>query len=522
MKIRAIGIDFGTTNCVIAECSSINETELLTICGKTIIPTIINYNGEKIRFGDHFGDGDISSIKRKIGSNEQICERTVAEVCSDIFSEIKSELDRIVINEQYKTVITVPAYFNDVQRNIVKMSAQQSGLEVLMILNEPTAAILSKPKIKPGIYMVYDFGGGTFDVSIISYSEGIFQVLGTCGDTALGGDDIDEAIAERFNMTIVDARHAKETNQINTDEIRDIYAEFAHRTIEICSELIGNLNSRIDKVDHIIMVGGSSYLGVMQKAVKDRFKVKPKLVDPETSVARGAAMKAYHIINKTNHILIDVNPLTLGVETFGGGVDPIIRRNSRIPCMKSEVYTDISDKQKYLIINIVQGESRWASECTSIGKIRLKINRSNEAIKPRFSVEFKINEEGILNVRASQLGTSVAKEIIINPNYGLTKARVVDEIKRVYNAEQNIAEQLAKDSAKKAIDMTNVVRQAMDEDPDLLSPEERKNIDAKIEEINKSVNTPDSLMRLCQELEMLTNDFAEKRIRRILELARRG
>lgn len=517
MKIEAVGIDFGTTNSVICHYKDPKQLNFIPINNKIIVPTIINYR-HGLKFGISIDDADILSIKRKIGSNELIENKHVADICCDIFEQIKYGIENYMQGASYKAIVTVPAYFNDIQRNIIKLAALTAGIDVLMILNEPTSAILSNKRLKEGCYLVYDFGGGTFDVSVVLYKEGIFQILGTSGNTELGGDDIDEAISRQFNLSIKDARTLKESGKRNKDIIR-IYKEFADKTISICKELLLSLNTKLPKIDHIIMVGGSSKIKTIQNALKEVFGITPTCKNPDTSVAEGAAIKAYHIINKTNHILIDVAPLTLGIEVYGGGVDPIIRRNSRIPCTKSETYTDVNDKQRYLKINIVQGESRIAKKCTRIGQIKLPIKRSNNVFKPRFLIEFKINIEGILKVKATQIGENITEELVINPNYGLTKGRVIENIKALYeDPSQSINKMLENDLMKNAQEAVAVVEKALSEDIELLSKEELEKIQAKIAQIKNSTNSSDKLLLLCHELEEVTNDFAERRIRKILNL----
>lgn len=522
MRINAVGIDFGTTNILVGFCKDGKSVEFVPINNKEIIPSVINYHDGKIRFGEHIDKHDIKSIKRKIGSTKLVHNKPVADICCDMFEQIKKVLDEKFGEELYKCIVTVPAYFNDIQRNLVRAAASAAGLDVLMIFNEPTAALLSYKKLSEGYYLVYDFGGGTFDASVILYKEGVFQVLGTSGDTELGGDDIDAEIAKKLNITLDDAKAIKESGKI-TKEIREIYDSFADETINICSKLMKSLNARLDKLDRILMVGGSSRIKTMRKRVEDFFGIKPELTDPDTAVGKGAAIKSYHLINKTNHIMVDVVPLTIGIEMFGGGVDPVIKRNSRIPCRRTSVYTTANDRQEYMNLNIVQGESHKASECTSIGRIKMKIVRNPAIPTIRFTVEFKIDIEGILKVRASQLGAGEAQEIIINPHYGLTKGKVMKAIQEIYDdPSQALKARMEEKMIKNAMELANSVEGALKEDGDLATDEEKEKIYAKIEHIRSHYRDIPKLLASCHELETLAQDFAARRIRRILNMDAKG
>lgn len=515
MNDIAIGIDFGTTNSVIALCNELDNIKLIEMNKKNIIPTIINYSNGII-FGGSVNSDDIVSIKREIGSNAIIQGRTIPDICTDIFKEINNSINKYLNNKKFQAVITVPAYFNDIQRNIVKQSALNAGINVLSIFNEPTAAILANEKsLNNGTYLVYDFGGGTFDVSVISFKDGIFQVLGTSGDTYLGGDDIDLEIAKANNISLKEARILKESNN-HTVIIDNIIKKFANKTLDICDKLLKSLKLDKEFIDTIVAVGGSTKSEIIQEEINKFFSKKPLVKDPDTSVAVGAAIKAFHIINKTNHVLIDVNPLTLGIELYGGGVDQIIKRNTPIPCKKSEIYTISNDKQKYLDINILQGESELAANCTKIGKIKLEVNNTSKIKKPRFEVVFSINIEGILSVFATQIGTDITKKIVINPSFGLSKEKIINTIKKTYdNADIEIKNRLLNDLQMKAQDLKKVILESLKSDPDVIAKESVDVIKEKLNEIDKNINNINILKSLCNELEAITVQFAEKRIKKL-------
>lgn len=515
MNNIAIGIDFGTTNSVIALCNRIGNIKLIEINKKNIIPTIINYSNG-ISFGKSLNSDDIVSIKREIGFESRIQDKTISEICTDIFKEINNSINKYLNNEKFQAVITVPAYFNDIQRNIIKQSALNSGIDVLSIFNEPTAAILANEEsLTNGIYLVYDFGGGTFDVSVIDFKDGIFQVLGTSGDTYLGGDDIDLEISKKNNISLKEARTLKESGT-NTPIIDNIIKKFANKTLVICDTLLKSLKLDKESIDTIVAVGGSAKSKIIQDEINKFFSKKPLIKNPDTSVAIGAAIKAFHIINKTNHVLIDVNPLTLGIELYGGGVDQIIKRNTPIPCKKSEIYTISNDKQRYIDINILQGESELASNCTNIGKIKLEVNNTSKIKKPRFEVVFSINIEGILSVFATQIGTDITKKIVINPSFGLSKEKIINTIKKTYdNADIEIKNRLLNDLQMKAQDLKKVILESLKSDPDVIAKESVDVIKEKLNEIDKNINNINILKSLCNELEDITVQFAEKRIKKL-------
>lgn len=454
MDQKVFGIDFGTTNTVVFSVLG-NDLENEFIDGKKIIKSsfrYINENGlENFYFGDLFGNDVINSIKRYIGNEDiKFFGRNVESILVDIFSYIFSEIKMKYVQDEYPAVITVPAYFSNKERSIMMRAYEKAGFKVIKILNEPTAAIFAHDIKDSGIYGVYDFGGGTFDFSIIQYKDGVFNVIGTSGDLHLGGDDIDNEIAKYIsrefcipfdqltqNDNKLVIQKFKEQFGGNRDlelsihgftksiciKVSDMYAiikSFLVKTFDIMEKLLSEKN--ITYIDKLVLVGGSSKFNCLKGLLHERFNIGEILSKkPDTIVAEGAAKYADYIINLKNNPLIDVTPLTLGIEIFGGFVDAIIPRNSHVPIERTEKYTTNFKGQKYIKIHILQGEREFADCCTSIGEIIIENNVGKDSY-PEIFVTFKIDTDGILTVTV-RVGDNI-KRLDFNPNEDLDKNKV--------------------------------------------------------------------------------------------------
>jgi len=544
MKEKVFGIDFGTTNTVIFEALD-EQVRSIPINGLEIVPSIVRYGRNNI-FELGAGTFDsIFSVKRFLGQEQVFNGHSVEEIYGDIFKffhkELAHERDSIL-----KTVLTVPAYFNERQRNIMKKSATDAGFKVLKILSEPTAAIFGHSLSKEGIYGVYDFGGGTFDFSIVEYRLGVFKVLKTGGDLALGGDDIDREIMSQIegklnispnedaffknklsvqkvkeelsscNDTQISVKYYKTTENfevctLERNEIIEIVRKYLNKTIEIAKDTIRDAG--VSNFENLILVGGSSKFTFLPEMLSSTIKIPlDKIVtkNPDTIVAEGAARYADYIVNSKAKTLIDITPLTLGIELYGGFVDPIIKRNSQIPIEKTEVYTKDSPDQQHIKINIIQGEREIADKCTSLGTIIL---RNLPYGKPRIYVRFKIDHDGILSVKAWAEDTTIEENIVINPIHKLDIKRVEAILTQASDGVDDIKKRLIYEAQTKAKQLIEYVDKFLANNPDAIDADTLQKISQLKEEIAKSYEDFESLRHNSDLLEKIMHKFAEKSIR---------
>ena len=542
---KIIGIDLGTTNSCVSvmdggECKVITNPE-----GNRTTPSVVAYkNGERI-VGDAAkrqvvtNKNTISSIKRLMGTNEKVelegKQYTPQEVSAMILQYLKSYAEDYLGEKIEKAVITVPAYFNDSQRQATKDAGKIAGLEVERIINEPTAAALAygiDKTEKEQKVLVYDLGGGTFDVSILDLGDGVFEVLSTNGDTKLGGDDFDEAvmhyIADTFKaengidlmqdkMAVQRLKEAAEKAKIELSSsmqtninlpfitadatgpkhidltlTRAKFDELTHdlvqRSIEPMKKALADAKLSLNDIDKIILVGGSTRIPAVQEAVKKFTGKEPSRgVNPDECVAVGAAIQAGVLTGEVKDVvLLDVTPLTLGIETAGGIATPLIERNTTIPTKKSQVFSTAADNQTSVEINVVQGERQMAMDNKSLGRFTLSGIAPAPRGIPQIEVTFDIDANGIVKVSALDKGTGKEANITITASTNLSD----DEVDKAVKEAEKFAEEDKK--RKEKIETVNTadqtiyqIEKALTEAGDKVTADEKANVEAKIEELKK-------------------------------------
>ena len=525
-----VGIDLGTTNSLVAIAEDgipkiLNDAE-----GCKIVPSICHFSKDgQILVGTLAQEkliddptNTIFSIKRfmgkgledldsensllpfKISSDGENIVRvnirgrdyTPPELAAFVLRELKHKAELALNQEITNAVITVPAYFNDAQRQATKDAGRIAGLDVLRIVNEPTAASLAYglQERKQGTVVVYDFGGGTFDVSILKINDGIFEVLSTAGDTHLGGDDIDEALMQlviseldtQIDVKLVQeirlaVRAAKEhlsseseadivlpahnyAREITISEFEELISPIIDRTLKPCKQALKDALIKADKIDEVILVGGSTRIPFVRQQVEQLFSRIPHTeLNPDEVVALGAAIQADILSgSRRDTLLLDVTPLSLGIETIGGVMSVIIPRNSTIPASATESFTTYVEGQKNVKIHVLQGERELVTNCRSLAEFDLKDIPPMPAGLPRIEVKFLIDADGILSVSASEQRTGKYQSVEVTPTYGLTDTQVEQMILDSFeHAEADIEARLVIEARNEAQTVLNACRKSM-------------------------------------------------------------
>jgi len=497
-----VGIDLGTTNSLIGIIDENEKVKFFKQNNKELIPSIVTINNTKIAsikrlMGKNFDDiknqkfeydvtkDEEDNIKIKIDNNLFSPE----EISSKILTKLETLAEEELQQEVKKAVITVPAYFDEAAKNATKLAAKLAGLEVLRLVNEPTAAALAYglENNSKGTYIIYDLGGGTFDVSILKMQKGIFKVLGVAGDNNLGGDDFDRMIQEKFpDLSLEEAKQLKHNSP--SKEITDLFKEKIDYTINITTNLISDLDIDENEIDGVILVGGSSRISLIKEGLAKIFgkeKILDKL-DPDKIVGQGAAWQAYNLSGKGNNLLLDVIPLSLGIEMMGGIVDKVILRNSTIPTQVTKEFTTHANNQTGMKFHIVQGERELASDCRSLANFEIKNIPPLAAGKAKISVSFKVDADGLLTVSAEELMTKQKQEIVVKPSFGLdedqTKKMLLDSLK---NSKEDIAKRLLIERKNEAKQDLELMQKDLEEFGYLVSKEEQEKIKNSLENLEK-------------------------------------
>lgn len=541
----AIGIDFGTTNSLVAY--SVDHKPY--IIDDELIPSVI---------------GDIRSIKRLVGKSvnnitgplqKLVSEEdglvkirigseyfTMPEAISLVLKLLKIKAEAHLNEEVAKAVITVPAHFDDTMRACIKHAAFLAGLEVLRLISEPTAAAYAYglENNSEGIYAVYDLGGGTFDVSLLRMQMGVFQVLATGGDPELGGDDIDQIIFEHLSkqsdlITLDIARDVKKyLSQNETWEDKNfglkldrkifekLIMPLLERTINITHSVIEN---SLHHLKGIILVGGSTRIPLIKEFLAD-FKVPIyDDVDPDKVVALGAALQAENLTQGSENLIIDVVPLSLGMELMGGIVEKIILRNTPIPISVTKEFTTYADNQTEVQLNVVQGEREMVQDCRMLGRFELQDIPPMKAGIPRVEVTFTIDADGLLNITAIEKLTGVKQHVEIRPAYGIDNQDIMRMVEDSYiHAEEDHEIRLLAETIIDARKEIEDMKSALKNTPDLISENETKKIEEKISDLDNAIKVKDrdNILSLMEALKKASTKFIEKRMNFLLEYALKG
>ena len=594
----AVGIDLGTTNSLVAAVLSGSSVCLPDESGCITLPSVVRYseNGEteigRAALAAQKADplNTISSAKRfigrtladlhrdahylpyRFGEDQRVIElhtrqgaKTPIEVSAEILKALKSRAEETLGGDLVGAVITVPAYFDDAQRQATKDAARLAGLNVLRLLNEPTAAAIAYglDNASEGTFVVYDLGGGTFDVSVLQLTKGLFEVKATGGNSALGGDDFDHRLFchlleqndlsklnERDSQLLLSlVRAAKEQLTGQTEAVveatlsdgRKIHTvitrqEFHHltqnlvqKTIEPVKQALKDAGVTKADIKGVIMVGGSTRMLHVQQAVATFFGQTPlNNLNPDEVVALGAAIQANVLAgNKTDGewLLLDVTPLSLGLETYGGLAEKIIPRNSTIPTARAQDFTTFKDGQTAMTIHVVQGERELVSDCRSLAKFTLRGIPPMAAGAARIRVTFQVDADGLLSVSAQEQSTGVQAQIEVKPSYGLDDSTITQMLKdSMNNAAEDMAARARAEAVVEAESLTDAVNAALELDSDLLDAEELQQIQQDIAALQgrlKDGNAED-IRAAVAKLSLSTDNFAAKRMNRNIQRALTG
>lgn len=494
---EAIGIDLGTTNSLVA----ISRGEKPEIINK-ILPSIVNINGKEVH-----------SIKRKMHEPAQIVEgKTPVEISAEILKTLRAWAEDALGRQITKAVITVPAYFDDTSRQATKDAAKLAGLEVLRLINEPTAAALAYglDKAAEGIYAIYDLGGGTFDISILRMEKGVFQVLATGGDTKLGGDDFDAALNNK-NARIIKEKLTtqNEYEGVTRAQLESAITPLVDRTIKICAQALEDSGLSKSDIKGVVMVGGSTRTPLVQQKVGEFFGTKPLTdINPDEVVALGAAIQAEGLTQGSNNLLLDVIPLSLGIETMHGIVEKIIWRNTAIPCTYAQEFTTYENNQTGLLVHVLQGERENVADCRSLARFELKNIPALPAGVARIKITFNVDTDGLLTVSAEELRTGEKQQVEVKPSYGLDEKQIERMIlESMEKGQQDMEGRLLAEAITEAERLLISLKPALEKYGIM-----DQQLQEKIEELEKSLTLKNrqKIDSLREELNHLSEDVAER------------
>ncbi|ELT5413144.1 Fe-S protein assembly chaperone HscA [Salmonella enterica] len=590
----AAGIDLGTTNSLVATVRSGQAETLPDHEGRHLLPSVVHYQQQGHTVGYAARDNAAQDTANTIGSVKRMMGRSLADIQSryphlpyrfqasenglpmietaagllnpvrvsaDILKALAARASESLSGELDGVVITVPAYFDDAQRQGTKDAARLAGLHVLRLLNEPTAAAIAYglDSGKEGVIAVYDLGGGTFDISILRLSRGVFEVLATGGDSALGGDDFDHLLADyireqagiadrsdnRVQRELLDAAIAAKIalsdadtvrvnvagwqGEITREQFNDLIAALVKRTLLACRRALKDADVDPQEVLEVVMVGGSTRVPLVRERVGEFFGRTPlTAIDPDKVVAIGAAIQADILVgNKPDSemLLLDVIPLSLGLETMGGLVEKVIPRNTTIPVARAQDFTTFKDGQTAMSIHVMQGERELAQDCRSLARFALRGIPALPAGGAHIRVTFQVDADGLLSVTAMEKSTGIEASIQVKPSYGLTDSEIASMIKDSMSfAEQDVKARMLAEQKVEAARVLESLTGALTADAALLSAAERQCIDDAAAHLNAVAqgDDVDAIEQAIKNVDKQTQEFAARRMDQSVRRALKG
>ncbi|MGB1293036.1 MAG: Fe-S protein assembly chaperone HscA [Pseudoalteromonas sp.] len=594
----AIGIDLGTTNSLVATVQSGEARTLTDVAGAAMLPSVVRYQADSVTVGEYAAQAatqdpanTLISVKRFLGKTQteiqqsygqlpyDFCEHDGAlaintaagnispiTASSDILKALKQRAEESFAGQDILgAVITVPAYFDDAQRQSTKDAAELAGINVLRLLNEPTAAAVAYglDSGQEGIIAVYDLGGGTFDISILRLNQGVFEVLATGGDSSLGGDDFDSLLVDHFKretgvmnlspsvlrLFINKAKACKEALsqyakvnvglefddekhmvEVTREKFEELAMSLVKKTLRSCRRAVKDAGIENNEVLQVVMVGGSTRMPIVRNQVAEFFNKEPLTsIDPDRVVALGAALQADVLVgNKpdSDMLLLDVLPLSLGLETMGGLVEKIIPRNTTIPVARAQEFTTFKDGQTAMSLHVLQGERELVDDCRSLAKFSLKGIPAMAAGAAHIRVTFKVDADGLLSVSAMEKSTGVQADIQVKPSFGLSDDQVANMLKEsMTNAKDDMQARMLKEQQVEALRVIEALEASLATDSQLLDEAELSKLQTEIAAlavIRESAVEPSDIKAAIEKVDNASSVFAERRMDASIKKALQG